>query len=548
MPVLPSPNLTNGSTILPALGTYTSGPDTDSSDCQANSAGPLPRLAVGVMAALCAAKLLLHLFTSVRHYGYFRDELYYLDMARHLDWGYVDAAPLIAVYAKVALLMGGSLGALRILPALAGTALIALTMLIARELGGGRYAQLLAGTAILLCPAILMTDSLLTMNAFEPLFWMGCIWVIARILRTGDSRLWLWFGVLAGLGLENKHSTLSFGFAVTLALLMTHHRREFARQWIWIAGAIALAIFLPNLIWQIRHHFPTIEDLANVRREGKNVVLGPLAFVKEQIIDMHPILLPVWLSGLVWFLRDRRWRVLGLTFVAFFVLMEVAHGKNYYVFPIYPMLFAGGAVAIDRTIERRLGNRAVLVRTTACAAVVAIILLAALPAIPLVTWMLPPERLLAYQSAIGFKPAKAEVHHESLLPQPIADQFGWPEMVREVAAIYNSLPPDERAQTGIWAGNYGEAGAINQFGPGYGLPRAYSRHQNHWFWGPPPQVYKNLIVIQWRFEDVRDNCTSFQAFEHYQRFGMDEENATMYLCRGATFDIQKIWWHSHHWN
>src|ERR1017187_3388401 len=302
----------------------------------------LPPVATGILIGLCIVKLLLHILTSLLQYGYFRDELYYLDMARHLDWGYVDAAPLIAVYAKFALLMGGSLAALRILPALAGAALVALTMLIARELGGGRYAQLLAGTAILLCPAVLLTDSLLTMNAFEPLYWMGCIWVIARILRTGDSRLWLWFGVLAGLGLENKHSTLSFGFAVTVAVLLTHHRREFARRWIWIAGGIAVALFLPNLIWQVRHHFPTIEDLANVRREGKNVVLGPLAFVKEQIIDMHPILLPVWVAGLVWFLRDRRWRLLGLTFAVFFGLMEVAHAKNYYVFPIYPMVFRRG--------------------------------------------------------------------------------------------------------------------------------------------------------------------------------------------------------------
>ncbi len=500
----------------------------------------LPPLAVGTLISLCAAKLGLHIFTSVRHYGYFRDELYYLDMARHLDWGYVDAAPLIAVYAKIALWMGGSLAALRILPALGGTALVALTILIARELGGGRYARLLAGLSILVCPAVLLMDSLLTMNVFEPLFWMGCIWVVARILRTGGSRLWIWFGVLAGLGLENKHSTLSFGFAVVVALLLTQHRREFAQPWIWIAGAIAAAIFLPNIIWQIRHHFPTIEDLANVRREGKNVVLGPLAFVKEQIIDMHPILLPVWLSGLVWFLRDRRWRVLGLTFAVFFVLMEVAHAKNYYVFPIYPMAFAGGAVVF----ERWLGNRAAWTR----AAVVAIIVLAAIPAIPLMTFMLPPERLLAYQNAIGFKLSKAEVHHESLLPQPFADQFGWPEMAREVGGIYNSLTPDERADTGIWAGNYGEAGAISEFGPQYGLPRAYSRHQNHWYWGPPPQVYKNLIVIQWSLDDVRDNCTSFQAFEHYDRFGMDEENTPIYLCRGVKFDIQKIWWHSHHWN
>jgi hypothetical protein len=525
---------------LDMLKTSTRAPDRYATQDEAHSTGALPHLAIPILIALCAAKLLLHIFTSVRHYGYFRDELYYLDMARHLDWGYVDAAPLIAVYTKVAMMMGGSLAALRILPALAGVALVALAILIARELGGGKYAQLLTGFAILLCPAFLVMDCLLTMNAFEPLFWMSCIWVIARILRTGDSRLWLWFGVLAGLGLENKHSTLSFGFAVALALLLTHHRREFARKWIWIAGAIALALFLPNIIWQIHHHFPTVEDLANVRREGKNVVLGPLAFVKEQIIDMHPILLPMWLAGLVWFLRDLRCRLLGVIFTVFFISMVVAHAKNYYVFPIYPMAFAGGAVAI----ERWLANRAAWTR----AAVIAIIVLAALPAIPLVTWMLPPETLLAYQNAIGFKPSKAEVHQESLLPQPVADQFGWPEMVSEVATVYNSLPPDERAKTGIWAGNYGEAGAINEFGPRYGLPRAWSRHQNHWYWGPPPQAYKNLIVIQWGLEDVQENCASFQAFEHYQRFGMGEENAPMYLCRDVQFDIQKIWWNSHHWN
>jgi len=500
----------------------------------------LPRLDAGILIALCAVKLLLHVFTSVRHYGYFRDELYYLDLARHLDWGYVDCAPLIAVYAKVALLMGGSLAALRILPALAGAALIALTILIVRELGGNRYAQFLAGLCILLCPAVLVSDSLLTMNAFEPLYWMGCIWVVARILRTGNSRLWIWFGVLAGLGLENKHSTLFFGFAVAVALLLTRHRREFAKPWIWIALVIAFALFLPNLIWQAQRHFPTLEDLENVRREGKNVVLGPLAFVKEQIIDMHPILLLVWLPGLIWLLRERKWRVLGLTFVVFFVTMELSHGKNYYLFPIYPMLFAAGAVVI----ECWLANRPAWTR----AAVAVVIVLTAIPLVIMSTWMLSPERLLAYQNAIGFKPAKQEVHHESLLMQPIADQFGWPELVKQVADIYNSLPPEERIETGIWAGNYGEAGAVNLFGPKYGLPTAYSRHQNLWYWGPPPQVYRNLIVIQWSLDDVRDNCTSYQAFDHYDRWGMGEENSPIYLCRGVKFDIQKIWWHSHHWN
>jgi len=505
-----------------------------------DSSEALPRVATGLVIGLCAAKLLLHVFTSVRHYGYFRDELYYLDLARHLDWGYVDCAPLVGVYAKIALWMGGSLAALRILPALAGTALVVLSILIARELGGGRYAQFLTGLAVLLCPGVLLTDSLLTMNAFEPLFWMGCAIVVARILRTGNSRLWVGFGVLAGLGLENKHSTLIFGFAVTVALLLSQHRREFLKPWIWIAGSIAVALFLPNLIWQVRHHFPTLEDLENVRRAGKNVVLGPLAFIKEQIIDMHPILFPVWLTGLIWFVWEKRWRVLGLTFLVFFVTMEVAHAKNYYLFPIYPMLFAGGAVVIEKWLAAR--------RTWLRTGVVAIILVGTVPTMPLATWMLSPERFLAYEKATGFKPSKAEVHHEGLLPQPMGDQFGWPEMARQVADIYNSLPSAERPKTGIFAGNYGEAGAINLFGPKYGLPRAYSRHQNHWYWGPPTEHYENLIVLQWSREDVQDNCAAWQAFEHYERFGMGEENTPIYLCRGAQFDLQKIWWHWKHWN
>ena len=501
---------------------------------------PLPRVDVPVLFGLCASKLLLHLFTSIRNYGYFRDELYYLDLARHLDWGYVDCAPLVGLYAKLALLMGGSLAALRILPALAGTILIALSILIARELGGGRYAQFLTGLCVLVSPSVLVLDSLMTMNAFEPLFWMGCALVVTRFLRTGDSRLWLWFGVIAGLSLENKHSTVFFGFAVVVALLLTPHRREFLKPWIWIAGAIALLLFLPNLIWQIQHHFPTLEDLQNVRREGKNVVLGPLAFVKQQIVTLHPILFPVWLAGLISLLRSARWRLLGLTFIVFFVIMEIAHAKDYYLFPIYPMLFAGGAVAIERwTTERSPWWRR---------AIVAIIILGGLATLPLATWMLPPERYIAYEQALGFKPQKAEAKHDGPLPQPIGDQFGWPEMVRDVAAIYNSLPPDERARTGIFTGNYGEAGAINLFGPRYGLPRAYSRHQTHWYWGPPAQQYTNLIVLQWSREDVQDNCTTFQAVDHYARFGMAEENTPIYLCRGAKFDLRKIWLHSHHWN
>ncbi|MFZ3245621.1 MAG: glycosyltransferase family 39 protein [Candidatus Acidiferrales bacterium] len=513
----------------------------------ANAPDAIPPLAIGVLIALCAAKFLLHAFTSLHRYGYFRDELYLLDCGRHLYWGYVDMAPLSAVYAKLALLMGGSLPALRILPALAGTALIALTIAITRQLGGNRFAQGLAGLCVLLVPVNIVMDDFLSMNSFEPLFWMGCVYVLIRIVRTGNSKLWLWFGLLAGLGLENKHSTLFFGFAVFLAVALTSLRREFAKPWIWLAGAIALLIFLPNLVWQIHRDFPTLQDLENVRRIGKNVVLSPPRFILQQILMEQPIFAVFWITGLVSFLwgRAKQFRVLGVTFLIFFATLLILHGKDYYVAPIYPMMFAAGAVATEDWLARLTWAGA---RTWPKLAIVSAIIILGGILVPLFTPMLSPQTYLVYQQALNIRFNKTEVHHEGVLPQFLGDQFGWPEMVHQVAEIYNSLSPDERAQTGIFTGNYGEAGAIDLFGPAYGLPRAYSRHQNYWYWGPPPVVYKNLIVLEWSREDVQDNCTSWLAFPHYAPFGMSEENTPIYLCRGAEFDIQKIWWHYHHWN
>src|SRR5262249_37645225 len=204
----------------------------------------LPALDPWILALLVAAKLLVHVATAGK-YGYFRDELYFLDLGRHLDWGYVDCAPLIAVYAKVALLLGGSLPVLRTIAALAGAARVALTMFLAREMGGGRFGQAIAGLCALSAPIYLGLDSILTMNGFESLFWMGCAFLVVRIVRTGNSRLWLWFGVLAGLGIENKHSTLLFLGAFGIALLMTPLRRELTKPWIWAGAAIAIALFLP---------------------------------------------------------------------------------------------------------------------------------------------------------------------------------------------------------------------------------------------------------------------------------------------------------------
>ncbi|HEX7579287.1 MAG TPA: glycosyltransferase family 39 protein, partial [Thermoanaerobaculia bacterium] len=213
-----------------------------SPETRANERWRVGPLDLRLAALLVGAKLLVHLATANR-YGYFRDELYFLDCGRHLDWGYVDCAPLIALYAKAALLLGGSLVVLRTLAALAGGARVLLTMVLARELGGGRFSQAIAGLCVLAAPIYLGTDSILTMNGFESLFWMGCVFFLIRVVRAGDSRLWLWFGVLAGLGLENKHSTLLLGVAIVVSLLLSPQRREFLEPWIWTGAAIALLIF-----------------------------------------------------------------------------------------------------------------------------------------------------------------------------------------------------------------------------------------------------------------------------------------------------------------
>ena len=235
-----------------------------------------------IVGSLAAVKLVVHLYAG-GHYGYFVDELYYLACADHLDWGYVDQPPLIALIAKlVRWLIGDSLPAIRLLPALAGATEVLLTGWIARELGGGRFAQGFAALTALVAPGLLAVNGFMSMNSFEPLFWLGCAYVLIRIIKTGDDKLWLWFGVLAGVGLENKHSMLIFGFALSAGLLLTAQRRLLRSPWFWTAGFIAFLIFLPNLLWNVQHHFPFLEIQANIRRSGRDVALTPPAFFAQE--------------------------------------------------------------------------------------------------------------------------------------------------------------------------------------------------------------------------------------------------------------------------
>lgn len=506
-----------------------------------------PSLATGLLYSMTGGILLLHLLLSGR-YGYFRDELYFLDCGRHLAWGYVDMAPMIALVARLALALGGSLHVLRAIAGIGGAAIVALTMLLAWRLGGGRFAQGLAGLCALIVPEFLGTASLFTMNVFEKVLWAACAYLLVRIIQTENSRLWIWFGVLCGVGLMNKHSMVFFGAAVVVGLVLTKLRRELLKPWIWVAGVIALVIFLPNIIWQIQHNFPTLEDLRNVAASDKNVVLGPPAFIREQILLIHPVTFPVWLAGLWFFMggRGTRYRILGWIYLALLVIFIVLHGKNYYLSGAYPMLLAGGGVAIEDWLSR---GRATHGKLWPKAAIVTIIGgLGGLTA-PLALPLLSPPGYVAYQEWLHVKPSKTEVHHDGPLPQFLGDQFGWPELASEVGAFYNSLPADERARTAILTGNYGEAGAIDMFGPQYGLPTALSGHQNHYLWGTMGFTGDNLITIQYGPRYLGRICSSVEKVgDHYHPWGMAEENDTIYFCRGLKQPLAAIWEDQKNWN
>src|SRR5580692_392197 len=306
--------------------------------------------AVAVCIAFTAC--LVHFLWNGR-YGYFRDELYYAACGQHLAWGYVDHAPLIAVIARLSrMLFGDSLRALRFFPALSSGAKLLITGWIVRELGGRRYAQILAGIAMLLCPIYLTMDNFMSMNAFEPVLWMGCVAIALTIVRTGNERLWLWFGLVAGIGILNKHSTLFFGLAFFLSLVVTRRRVLLRSRWIWLGALISFLIFLPNLLWEINNHFPTIEILRNVDH-AKNEPVTWLQFIAQQAFLVHPLGAPICVAGLWFFLRSRQgesYRFLGWAYVFLLAEFVILRGRIYYLAPIYPMLFAAGAVAIETWI------------------------------------------------------------------------------------------------------------------------------------------------------------------------------------------------------
>lgn len=495
-----------------------------------------------LVAFVAAAKLALHLATA-NLYGLFIDELYFLACGEHLAWGYVDMPPLTAVQCWLTrLLFGDSLYSIRLFPALAGAGLVLLTGVLVRQLGGGRFAQGLAAVCVALAPGNLAFDSYISMNSLEPLIWMGCAALLVRMIQTGNTRLWVPFGLLAGIGLLNKHTMVMFGFALVAGLLISAERRLLFNRWLLLGGALAFLIVLPNLLWEVRHGFPHLEMLANIRRNGRDVEFGPLEFMLVQVVYLNPLALPVWGLGLGWLLAARgarRVRFMGIAYLVTLGALLAAHGKVYYLLPAYPMLFAAGASAAERCLRARphLG----WLRP----AYVGVVLATGLVAAPVFTPILSAETYLAYAEGLHIPKPSIENRRSGPMPQHFADRFGWPEMVAAVARVYHSLPADERARCAIIANDYGQAGAIDFYGPALGLPKAVGVHVSYWLWGPRDHTGEVAIVLGDRRGPHGIDHWWAQVEEREtvgHPYAMLQEHFTIYVARQPRgFTLAEIW-------
>ncbi len=508
-----------------------------------------------IVVGIALAKLAFHCYFN-NQYDYFRDEFDYMACGNHPAWGYVDQPPLIPFLIHVWRAIGGdSLRSIRFIPALASSLLVVQAAVLAREFGGRRFALLLSAITIVIAPQYLSNGSLLGTNCLEPNLWMGCAYFAVLAIKRNDPRYWLWFGVVAGLGLEEKYSIAVFGLGIVIGLLLTAQRRVFLNPWIWVGGVAAFLVFLPNLLWNINNHWPFVELMRNIRDEGRDVVLPLPQYFFQQTLLVHPFTAPIWITGLIAFFispRLKAYRALGWCYLVCFTIFFVLHGKNYYLAPVYPMLLAAGAVVIESAIEGRKidvsGTEGLIAgrnrRAWLKPAIVIVLLAAGAHLAPVVVPVLSPDKFIAYMKYLPMKvPVMEHSHARAVLPQWYSDQFGWEEIVAETATAFNKLSPADRPGCGIFAQDYGQAGAIDFYGPRYGLPPALSGHQTYWLWGPRGYSGNCLIVLDDRRERLEElfDSVEFVGISADNPYAL-EQRIPVFLCRGAKFGtLEKVW-------
>jgi Dolichyl-phosphate-mannose-protein mannosyltransferase len=496
----------------------------------------LPRLAAYPALALGTVTLALHLWAN-GGYDYFRDELYFIVCGQHLAWGYVDQPPLVPLIARVArALFGDSLLGLRLVPALADAALVALSAEAARRLGGGLFARWLAGLAVLAAPVFRIDGLLLSTDTLQPLAWLAAALALIAAIERERPAAWYVLGAITGVALLDKYMIAFFLAAAGVGLLLTPQRRVLARPAPWLAGALALLITLPNLLWQQEHGWPFLE-LGAAAANGKNLAYGPLAYLGQEILLLSPLTAPIWLAGLGGFafwprLAATRW--LAIAWVVLMAMMLLVHGKPYYPAGIYPLLLAGGAVVIEAAIRHGAAR----------AAIVAVTVLGGAVLLPFSLPILPVERFIAYEHALGLRPETGEKQVLGALPQYYADMFGWRDMAAAIGQAYQGLAPEDRAQAVFFANNYGEAAALDVFGGPWQVPPAISGHNSYFLWGPDGHDGSVVLLLSKAPREML--LTHFETAEPLARldnaYAMPfETGLTLWLCRHSKVPLAEAW-------
>lgn len=434
--------------------------------------------------------LLIYLSSWTKGYGYFIDEFYYIACALHPAWGYVDHPPLAPlVLATVQLLLGDAIPVVRVLPAGAAAASAFLTGILARDIGAGKFARLVAATAMAAAPAVVAFGGFYSMNAFEPLLATLLLILVVKIVREKNHRMWMAAGVVTGLGIMNKHTFVLCFAALVLSLVVTGHWRDVLNRWFLAGVGCAAIIVSPNLLWQVTHGFPSLEFYRNIAT-FKNVYTPPGAFVVGQMMAMSPTTVPLWVGGMFYLLvarPARDIRFLSVFFIALFVFMMISGtSRSDRLMFAYPAVFAGGALLVERALSR--------LQTRWHRPLIIVFLYAGLAvALPVVIPWFDYDTVRSYVETIGLN-TEIERGKKPPLPQLLADRIGWHEKYALVHAAVNSLSPEDRTQAIIATGNYGQAGAIELFGRNDSLPPVVCAHNTYYLWSR--ERLKGTIVLQ----------------------------------------------------
>jgi hypothetical protein len=471
------------------------------------------------------------------HYGFFRDELYFIVCGRHPAWGYVDQPPLVPLIAAGSQLFGLSLVALRATAALFAAGGVFVTCRLVKEWGGGRYAQALAALVVAVTPVLCAFAEKAGPDMVGLWLWPLAALYVARLVNGAHPRWWLAAGAALGVSCEAKYSVVFFGLALVAGIALSPSRRVLLTPWFAAGIALAAIVALPNFLWQAAHGFPMWELLRDAQLTGKNVVLSPPAYLAQELLITNPLLAPVWIIGLIRAFADARLRWVGWTYVLLIAMMIALHGKHYYPADVYPLLIGSGALTLAQWTRHLTWARFAI---ASAAAVFSLWML------PLVEPILPEARAASYEMTLErvlHTSAATENHRPVAIGQDFADMHGWPQLAALVARVYRSLPPSERAQAAIVASNYGEAAAIDVFGRAYHLPPALSGHNTYWLWGT--HGYSGNVVI-----DVNGDCgrrehlyrSSVRAATFDAPWIMSyEQNIPIMVCRGIRIPLAQLW-------